>query len=337
MKTNIFSKVAVTMMTVALGAGIVGSISGTIAWFQYSTRSTVAYEGAAAHCSENLQIRIRSEDSTLGKWDQDLTTSEIKTYLETAVASKGAGRAHAEQLRPVTSGELAANGVATSFYKNPIYQYPEQAKWGTATETDDFVRLPLELRVKDVTGASSDTFLAKKIYISDVTIAAAATQPTGVTNDVTPALRVGVMAGTDASALTAYTTFSKDGTAVDVSGKLDLNGDGALDKDGNYNFSAGSEITYGDDGKKANSTAISTAASTTNPTVADDSDPYSITGKEIGSTTTTDTLKVDLYIYLEGWTKLGTTPNAIWDAATTIGYKFNVGVRFSAEAHKANE
>ena len=332
MKTNIFSKVAVTMMTVALGAGIVGSISGTIAWFQYSTRSTVAYEGAAAHCSENLQIRIRSEDTTTFAWDQDLSTSEIKTYLETAVASKGAGRTTAEQLRPVTSGELAEFGVATSFYKNPIYQYTDKAKWGAADEKYDFVRLPLELRVKDVTGSSTDTFLAKKIYISDVTIAAGATQPTGVTNDVTPALRVGVLAGTDASALTAYTTFSSTGTDVDVSGQLDLNGDGEADKGPGYDFNPGSTLTYGDSGKKAKSTKNDLVTSAVKG-VANDADPYAIVGKEIGSTTASATLKVDLYIYLEGWTKLGETPNAIWDAATTIGYKFNVGVRFSAEAH----
>lgn len=83
MKTNLFSKVAVTMMTVALGAGVVGSISGTVAWFQYSTRSTVAYTGASAHCTENLQIRLYDPNKTdeQNPWKSDLEAGDITNAL----------------------------------------------------------------------------------------------------------------------------------------------------------------------------------------------------------------------------------------------------------------
>lgn len=338
MKTNIFSKVAVTMMTVALGAGIVGSISGTIAWFQYSTRSTVAYEGAAAHCSENLQIRIRSgEDTGTYKWDQDLSTAEIKAYLEDDAAGN---RVNSTQLRPVTSGELDTGKVATTFYKNPIYQYATTSLWGTADPTNDYVVIPLELRVKDVTGSTTDTFLAKKIYISDVTLQGGATQPTGVTTDMSAALRMGVKAGATGGELTDYATFSKDGASVNVYGALDLNQDGTADKDGIYSeWAAGTEIVYGEDGKVAKATGLTKVTDNTTIGVADDSNPYSIKGKEIGSTAANKTLSVDLVIYIEGWTKLGTgaSATALWDAATSVGYVFNAGIRFSAEAHNAND
>lgn len=339
MKTKLFSKLAVTMMTVALGAGIVGSISGTVAWFQYSTRSTVAYEGAAAHCSENLQIRIRHGDDTgTYKWEQDLSVAKIKAYLEDDAAGN---RVNSTQLRPVTSGELNANKVATKFYKNPIYQYASTTTWGEADDQNDYVVIPLELRVKDVTGSTTDTFLAKKIYISDVTLQGAATQDTGVTTDVSPALRMGVKAGeTGAATLTDYATFSKDGADVDVFGALDLNGDGHDDKDGIYSdWAAGNEIVYGDKDKVAKATGLTKAADDTTVGVANDADPYDIVGKEIGSTAANKTLSVDLVIYIEGWTKLGTgsAATALWDAGTSVGYKFNAGIRFSAEAHNDND
>ena len=52
------AKLLVGTLAIASVAATVGSISGTFAWFQYSTRVTAAYSGAAAHVSENLQIRV---------------------------------------------------------------------------------------------------------------------------------------------------------------------------------------------------------------------------------------------------------------------------------------
>ena len=44
MKKNL-SKVIVPTLAIAIGAAIAGSISGTVAWYQYSTRVNVAYLG----------------------------------------------------------------------------------------------------------------------------------------------------------------------------------------------------------------------------------------------------------------------------------------------------
>ena len=81
--------------------------------------------------------------------------------------------------------------------------------------------------------------------------------------------------------------------------------------------------------------------------VVDDADPYTLHAKEIGSTTASATLSVDLLIYLEGWTELSdkkaTSGNtnvdikSIWDITQADGAKFNVGVRFTTEAHKISE
>ncbi len=482
MKTNIFSKVAVTMMTVALGAGIVGSISGTVAWFQYSTRSTVAYSGASAHCTENLQIRVvRDGQAAHEGWEADLRLSEIAGLLspvtvtkegtpalglttnEATVRSKLSAGSHVfaydgtnwkldggdtavdpatygitvaaapapdatskinvswndgTLLSPVSSGELAEGDFPSSLYKNPIYQYASTSSWGAAG-TSDYVDIPLQFRVLDVDGnteSEKPTLLAKKIYLSDLTIVAATNN--GSKKDISDAVRVALSNAADAhnatysksgsvtvsafdasafnnkvnKALGTYTftcvnettalvwklgestvdladygltvtgaaaddtivvkttvagrTYATKAASTDVYGSLDLNNDGEPDKDGDYEWAAGNEITYGDNGKTAASIATidSTSgdkiydADGTTLKLADDSNPYSIKGKELGSTVAvaagtaaSSWLSINLRIYLEGWQQLESS--AIWSDTDYVNSKFNVGLRFTAEAH----
>ncbi|MBR1847071.1 MAG: hypothetical protein IJ787_05095 [Bacilli bacterium] len=335
------AKLLVGTLAIAAVAATVGSISGTVAWFQYSTRVTAAYHGAAAHCTENLEIRIRSSDNEIGKWQHDLTTAQIAAYLEAAAGAGGAGRTVATNtLRPVTSGELAADSVASTLYKNPIYQYPTMSDWGTASATEDYILLPLELRVADVDGDNTADYLEKKIWVSDVTIQAQATKSpydASAHTDLSSAIRVGVSAGQNEAAKTAYTTFSSNGSEVVVAGALDLNGDTVDDKKPGYDFeSAKDTIQYGyesgeADSHKALSTSAAAKATTGKKGVADDSNPHTIVATEIGSTTATKNLEVDVLIYLEGWTQI--SDSAIWDITKADGAQFNVGIRFSAETH----
>ena len=76
--------------------------------------------------------------------------------------------------------------------------------------------------------------------------------------------------------------------------------------------------------------------------IADDDNSYAIKGTELGTTdATTGYLNVRVKIYLEGWQKLSDgTENGtsnLWEPSKYIGNKFNVGMRFTCEAHKANE
>lgn len=326
MKTKNTKKIVVSALAVAMGAGLVGSISGTVAWYQYSTRSTVAYTGASAHCSENLQVRIVDTNTTGygadGDWDQDLTTTEIAAYLTAQIVSGTTARGNSN-LKPITSGALALDAVPSTFYRNPIYQYESYTTWGTADKTD-YVEIPLQFRVVDVDGNSTETLLAKKIYLTDLTIEEKTV--TGKANIIN-ALRVGIV-GADNSA-----TLSATGADVDVYGKLDLNQDDSDDKKPGYDFqTATDDCVYGDNEKVAKSYVYNSSSF-----VANDADPYNISGgKVLGTTTTTgNMLSVTVRIWLEGWQKLGTSGSekAIWEAASYIGSAFNVGMRFTAEAH----
>ena len=364
-------KLLVGTMAIAAVAATVGSISGTVAWFQYSTRSTVAYQGAQAHCSENLQVRlyqpavpgVDNSDPVDGDyddpgdvapiaavstdWKQDLLISDIRTFL-TSVR----GATAVNKLTPVTSGALAANKTAETLYRNPIYQYAATNSWGTADKSD-YVELPLQFRVLDVDGDTTElTYLAKKLYITDITLAAVSGKA-----DITTALRVSIKTANFEQ------TFSSSGTAVPVGGNLDLNNDHQIDQTEGYEWTTTrTNVKYGDyEGdtpKTAASQAIGTKATgNSDLKVANDANAFTIIGKELITTSTfsgtsaaadakTDWAGVTVRIYLEGWTPLtsiqseaavNATPTLVWDAVKALtadnAPQFNVGMRFTAEAH----
>ena len=430
MKINTFKKLAVSTMAVAMGAALVGSISGSIAWYQYSTRSTVSYSGASAHCTESLQVRLyedavaavatKSTDTSVDAnktyytrasssageghlndgtyaytkvvtptgdpstsdyyelsnegsdavgnktWASDLRLADVQSYLATVRGSADYA------LRPVTSGALAANSVAATLYKSPIYQYENQASWKTATEAD-YVRLPLQFRVVDVDGSRTagdfDTFLAKKVYISKLEMSAdAAANTANGKEDISAALRVGFDGGTDV-------TFSTTGADVNTFGQLDLNNDGVYDlitahefdldgiaatqatlptaasHNGEHYGARDTHLVYESNGTGwaavasnwycsyggASGVAESSVASTA---VANDADPYNIVENDglIGTTNADGSaLKIDVLIYLEGWQELGATPSAMWADEDYVGSAFKVNMRFAVTGHAENE
>lgn len=322
------AKLLVGTLAVAAVAATVGSISGTVAWFQYSTRSTVAYSGAAAHVSENLQIRLyKAAQGEQGQpnyvapisteWKSDLRVADVQDYIK-AVRGDGADY----DLRPITSGAAldATNKVATEFYKDPNYQKSgvyETTKnhWLAATEKD-YVELPIELRVIDRDGAAADseTFLNKPIYLTDLTVKDGNAANSGKGN-ISDALRVSFECGDN------KVTFSNKGDTVATSGYLDLNGDGRLDKKEGYeDFQQLDNFMYGgklDNDQQVASEEVTTkirAAETTataDDYLADDSDDVNIVGKALGTTNGASGLKVTVRIYLEGWQQLSTEVKSV--------------------------
>lgn len=305
MKTNPIKKLVIAGMGAAMIAAAVGSIGGTVAWFQYNTRATASYTGAAAHCTENLEVRLyrakREHASSVDvktDWKHDLVMADIEDFIkkdraefamyDAGAATKGskttteltsliatggvkigdiyfdstlkqnvkfngtafvAVAATANDfdtgMYPVTSGGLKEDGVASKLYKNPIEGYCTIDKWGEAN-LFDYVELPLQFRVLDVTGDAKTNpvdykYLAKKLYVADVNVKEATVADKG---DISDAIRV---------AVDGFTTFSKKGEAVVTNGKLDLNGDGAFDQglktveNGKYHYEgdALTDLVYG--------------------------------------------------------------------------------------------
>ena len=115
MKLN--KKMIIPAFALLAGASLVGSISGTIAWYQYSTRTNVSYIGTSAGSIGNLQIRLAG-----GDWGTQISIQDVDSYL----SAQGIGR----DVEPVTPGALAKDGSL------------KNAKWDAGVAVDSGDELP---------------------------------------------------------------------------------------------------------------------------------------------------------------------------------------------------
>ena len=319
MKTN-NKKLIVGALGLLAGAGLVGSLSGSVAWYQYSTRATMSYMGTSVHCTEALQISL---DGT--NWYSDLTSAQIQAAAGTHTGMK---------LQPITEGAARAKNLATvpgSFKGNPIYQYFDYNHW-IAADNAAYLQYNVYLRVKDINGAAVDSFLAKNVYLADLTVAANAKPDSGYANagvtgaDFAKGLRFHITDGTTGNLITTHTAD----ITTKLGGALDLNNDTHNDKTVGYEWETTTEGEYGDDSLEQ------VAGKMSDFDVDDSVADFSITGKTaLGQTNTkgdTDALKFTVTIWLEGWAELGTTPATIWDVADYI-HDFQIGMRFAVKPH----
>ena len=351
-------KIIVSTLALAMGAALAGSVSGTVAWFQYSTRAQAAYIGTTAHCSEALEIQATAvgADADPDAWKTELLAADVAT----ASASTGTN------LTPITSGDMDKDDALptedipddpattdvdesdtiTRMYANPIYQHFAYSEWQKA-DSSNYVQFDLHLRVKDINGASTATFLAKDVFLSNLSIVSLSGNDTdGYTTsslDLYKSVRVH-LASADQNAL-----FANDGAessaAADintiVSSKLDLNQDGNIDTTAAYSdWETGTEKFYG-----GTDATIKQVAYNVNEAglFADDSDPtlpvanQGTLGK-FGSTASDADLVITVTIWFEGWQKLAdgvgdSTNDVLWEPSAYIGQHFGVGMRFVVPAH----
>ena len=312
MKTT--RKLVVTCLALLTGASVAGSITSTVAWFEYATRAQVAYTGTTSHCSKLL--RISSDDGST--WGTDITLNSL----------------HTQPFAPITTGAQAKNAaLPSSFYAQPNYRQGSYANWLTAG-SDTYAQFTVLVKVNDVD--TSTPQLANDVYITDVTIQDATT---GGAPDLSDALRVHI-----ATSDNKYFLFAKSSTSTAVGGYLDINNDNEYDTEG-YEWST-TPIVYGEEG------AVQTSYLANDSAIIAAEDQYGALsgGTSIGSTKTTGYLEVTITIWLEGWAILSRgidyssstdTINKentqIWDNSTYINKKFNVGLTFGVQLHSDSE
>lgn len=365
---NAKKKIVVSALALIAGASLAGSISGTIAWYQYSTSVYGAYIGTAGGTSGNLQMRIKGTN----QWTTRLTFDEVTAYLD------GTQEKYGSVVEPITSGAMIKNGAVEQFYRNPILGKAAYDKWEKADETN-YVLLPLELRYVERDGqigsneSKDEKNIAKKVYLSDLTIQEDPNNPGD--QDISDAIRfhIASYSGAEANPTKSNFLISKNGGTTLTAGKLDLDGDGNPDKayanDDPYGFggSALDEIEYGEGAQ------VAYAASDANdlisgeyyeednatPVAEDDIHPIlaksyedslkldnlvygqNDTSKAIGETLADEAnfLNVDITIWVEGWQKFAVLDeqgqptgkySSVWDASY-IGSKFDVGFQFAID------
>lgn len=327
-------KIIVSTLALAMGAALAGSVSGTVAWFQYSTRAQASFIGSTVHCSEALEIAVSKTAATAeSTWKTELGYSEIDGGL----LDTGKGTA----IEPITAGGFEKNAALPSkFYKNPIYQFTDMTKWGEADATN-LVKFDLYFHVKDIDEVGTNYLDDHNLYLTNLSIVSLTEANADNTehNDIYKAIRVHLSAtGYEATFAPGEGTSGVVTTAT--SGNLDLNNDGNADKPVGYEWeSVDSEaLTYGSGSQTAYGTDH-------DANFADDTDPSAI-----GDTTTAPGLigaipgnvgglKVSVTIWLEGWQELAEAANSdakVWDPAEYIGQKFGVGFRFATELHETH-
>lgn len=304
MKIN--KKLIVSSLASAMGLSIVGAITGTVAWYQYSTRSTVAMIGVSAKTAANLQIKVGD-----GEYKADLTVADINTYL--ADQSKNAN------LSPVTSGEQAKNAALTGLKAHPLYKVFDDQYWGAANE-EAYLVLPLTLKWTGEVEGVAQSASNKKIWVNDALFQVDSDNSSGK-GDMSTALRVHITAGTN------YMLLSKEGVDTNVYGNLDLNRDGVLDSsDVTWkDFQTGTASVYGADGKVQEAYDKDDVK----PTIDDAGNPTG--GVVLGTTNGSGELALTVKIWLEGWQIFGSDTTADWDENTYVGAKFDLGLEFVTE------
>ena len=233
MKTRSLKKIIIPSFALLIGGALTASLTSTVAWFQYSTRAQVAYVDALSHCSKLLKISV---DKGL-HWGND--------YYQEDMASHITGN----HLLPITTGPQAKNANLTYYQvtngnntKNYVkfYSQPDMGRGGdysswSVAKTNSYAQFEIWVKVNDVDGSAQGALLENDVYLSSLVIQDDFTN--GANFDLSDSVRVH-LAVTDATDTTRCFLFARGrgqtltaDVTTPASGCLDLNNDGALDRD----------------------------------------------------------------------------------------------------------
>lgn len=331
MKTN-KAKLSVLMLAMVSVMSLAGSVTGTLAWYQYSTRATAGFIGHSKSVTKNLQI-----STDMKTWKSDLTSTELF-----AAAQKKAGSEETPDktvgtaFSPITSGAMEKDAELVKLYDEPQYQYESYDTWHEASKTK-YITFDLYFRyLQKVDGV--ENFESRDVTLTDLTIEGVGDKGT----DLTSTIRVHF------SSNTAKALVSDSGKDTLTGGMLDLNGDGHFDTKNRYEWETDNDkLTYGDTGsQKAYSNKVVTGGLLSEVSNTGDLTggiPLCTTKATTENETTKTTFeKLTVTIWLEGWQKIGEDTEAsegvngrnaaMWNDDLFKNGTFHVGMQFGCKA-----
>ena len=324
-------RIAVSALALATGVCLAGSVTGTIAWYQYSTRASAVYDFTSVGGTRgSLQLDIDNSDI----WYTRLTHKDISDYL----ASVQSGN----QLVPITSGGMSKeSSLPQFFYKDPLPKHAPYDEWRKA-DSHNYIRLPLQLRYVDHKDGDNVVCTSKRVYLTKLSITSSSDQNS---LDISEAVRFHIYSYNKDDEVNTKTNrlLSKNGGKILTHGALDLTGDGIDDyvRPGKgYDFNGSEQtIDYGE-GEQESFVAAADADETNGfyPFLAEyNEDTSSLEklvyngdqSKSIGVTGLgkDDVLNVVITIWIEGWQSLNN--GSVWDSSS-IGANFNIDFEFTA-------
>ena len=246
------NKIIVSALALAIGASLAGSVSGTVAWYQYSTRANVAFIGEAGGFSGNLQMRFASESSNPNAWRTRITYDQLNAEL-----SNGG---YATKIVPMTYGALDKDAAlpATGAYAQPLAGQANMASW-TKADKANYAQFNLQVRYQERTNGT-EANAEKAVYLTKMLIQEDAKSANEGKGDLSDAVRVHIH--TDDGTNQKNRLVSAKGKDIETKGKLDLDGDNLNDKgylqgdEFGFDYTDNTytdhyqleEIVYGDDG-----------------------------------------------------------------------------------------
>ena len=241
-------------------ASLVGTVSGTLAWYSYTTRTTISYSGTSIENTLQLQIGIASETQMPhipGDADNDafwatmtetifdgestyyyfapmgvgLSSELINAYL----SANGFGT---NMLKPVTSGYYDPNDAGCSF---SLKKAPTQSHYGqdVAADKKDFVQLPLVFRASKSKTNTEDFVSGQELWLTD----AKAVASSDGDGEVYKAMRIFFNRND-----TYYSTdfIVHPNAPSDAAGETTVGGLLDLTYDQYYDFDENGEVVYGE-------------------------------------------------------------------------------------------
>ena len=347
MKT--YKKVVISSLTSLSVLTLAGSISGTIAWYQYATKAQVAYTGTSAHCSKLLQLSVADSEGNPTTWSTDILSSQLPD-IDFAAVTSGEQEKDAPLLQKTRTtntyddnGEVVGTQTISSYlYAQPVRGQGLYDKWLLAAPTS-YLRFDLLVKVVDIDGKDVENDLANDVYLTDLTIQDANNSAL----DLSDAVRVHISSSylDNGSQESKNFLFAKESEDIEVGGFLNLIGNepdqagyewerhtcvyggGTLKTDDNGNIIEPEEVI---------DVPHQTSYKADDPTIIAKDANGSFEGcTSIGKTSAVNNqyLKLTITIWLEGWSLLshgvsGTQDASVWDAASYIGKDFNVGMTF---------
>ena len=318
MKTTSKKKIIVSTLAIAMGAALAGSISGSVAWYQYSTRAAAQIQGTAAGTIGELQIQgCKSGESMI---DGGVSNSIVL------------GR---DNFKPMS---VYKDGTDTKYVDAPVYQnaiLPAQK-----SDALRYIDYELNFKFEHKTSSTSSELLAKNVYLVYFDIINA-----GTGADVSKAVRVEFLDKDGNSKFLLSDNAS--GETTTTSGNLDLNGNGNADTtEWDCKDTGDEKIVYKNHATLGAS--YDTVAHSSVVVDRDNTDPYDLelaydedsstdnSGKALVATKASgwsDNLIVR--VWLEGWALLGAEghESASW-TEDYIAQNFNINMQFACSAER---
>lgn len=310
MKIN--KKLIVASLSTALGLGIVGSVTGTVAWYQYSTKAITSIVGANA--SQSGLLRISTDDNNYKK---DLYTTDILGAAENAESNNFSGN-----FEPVTFGGVAKDGAMPSdAYLNPRLGHQPLNEWKAAKGKNyEYLQYDLYLKAEKYDETANDYIpvAGLPIYLSNMEIINGT-----VGKDIADAVFVHIAVDGGDNFL-----ISRTGADVNTYGELDLDNDSHNDPYFGYQPDIADPahyndpVAYGTDGTKNTSYSVIAGANSIISPRGDDGRIDPATATKLCDTIDGG-IKLTVTIWLEGWAMA-----QLWNPTQTANAQFKIGMTF---------